>query len=55
MLILPLYVPVIIFGASSVAAAAQGMPVDGYMALLAAMFVFALMITPWAAGSALKL
>ncbi|MCO4837244.1 MAG: heme exporter protein CcmB [Oceanospirillaceae bacterium] len=55
LLILPLYVPVIIFGASSVAAAALGMPVDGYMALLGAMFVFALMITPWAAGAALKL
>jgi heme exporter protein B len=55
LLILPLYVPVIIFGASSVAAAAQGMAVGGYMALLAAMFVFALMITPWSAGSALKL
>jgi len=55
LLILPLYVPVIIFGASSVAAAAQGMAVGGYMALLAAMLVFASMITPWAAGSALKL
>ena len=55
LLILPLNVPVIIFGASSIAAAAQGMPVDAYMALLGAMFVFALMITPWAAGSALKL
>jgi hypothetical protein len=31
------------------------MAVGGYMALLAAMLVFALMITPWAAGSALKL
>lgn len=55
LLILPLYVPVIIFGASSVTAAAQGMAVGGYMALLAAMLVFALMITPWAAGAALKL
>lgn len=55
LLILPLYVPVIIFGAAAVVAASQGMAVDGYMALLAAMLVFALMITPWAAGSALKL
>ena len=45
LLILPLYVPVIIFGASSVAAAAQGMAIGGYMALLAAMFVFALMLS----------
>lgn len=55
LLILPLYVPVIIFGAAAVVAASQGMAVDGYMALLAAMLVFALMITPWAAGAALKL
>ena len=55
LLILPLYVPVLIFGTSSVVAAAQGLAVGGYMALLAAMFVFALMVAPWAAGSALKL
>lgn len=55
LLILPLYVPVIIFGAASVAAGAQGLPIDGYMALLGAMLVFALMITPWAASAALKL
>lgn len=54
-LILPLYVPVIIFGAASVAAAVQGMPIDGYMAILGALLVFALMITPWAASAALKL
>jgi heme exporter protein B len=54
-LILPLYVPVIIFGAASVAAAVQGMPIDGYMAILGAMLVFALMITPWASSAALKL
>lgn len=39
LLILPLYVPVIIFGASSVAAAAQGMAIGGYMALLAAITI----------------
>jgi len=54
-LILPLYVPVIIFGAASVAAAVQGMPIDGYIAILGAMLVFALMITPWASSAALKL
>ena len=40
---------------ASVAAGAQGLPIDGYMALLGAMLVFALMITPWAASAALKL
>jgi len=55
LLILPLYVPVLIFGTSSVVAAAQGLAVSGHMALLGAMLVLALMVAPWAAGSALKL
>jgi len=55
LLILPLYVPVLIFGTSSVVAAAQGLAVGGHMALLGAMLVLALMVAPWAAGSALKL
>jgi len=55
LLILPLYVPVIIFGASCVAAAVLGMPISAYLALLAALLIFALMITPWAASAALKL
>ena len=55
LLILPLYVPVLIFGTSSVFAAAQGLAVTGHMALLGAMLVLALMVAPWAAGSALKL
>ena len=55
LLILPLYVPVLIFGTSSVVAAAQGLAVSGHMALVGAMLVLALMVAPWAAGSALKL
>ena len=55
LLILPLYVPVLIFGTSGVVAAAQGLAVSGHMALLGAMLVLALMVAPWAAGSALKL
>ena len=55
LLVLPLYIPVLLFGASAVAAAAQGMPVSGYLALLGAMFVFALVATPWAASAALKI
>ena len=55
LLILPLYVPVLIFGTSSVGAAAQGLAVSGHMALMGAMLVLALMVAPWAAGAALKL
>ena len=55
LLILPLYVPVLIFGTSSVVASAQGLAVSGHMSILGAMLVLALMVAPWAAGSALKL
>ena len=54
LLVLPLYIPVLIFGTGAVAAAAQGLPVSGYLAYMAAMLIFALMITPWAAAMALK-
>ena len=55
LLVLPLYIPVLLFGTGAVAAAAQGMPVGGYLAYLGAMFIFALMATPWAAAAALKI
>ncbi|MDP6968126.1 MAG: heme exporter protein CcmB [Gammaproteobacteria bacterium] len=55
LLVLPLYIPVLLFGTGAVAAAAQGMPVAGYLAYLGAMLVFALMVTPWAAATALKI
>ena len=55
LLVLPLYIPVLLFGTGAVAAAAQGMPVGGYLAYLGAMLVFALMATPWAAAAALKI
>jgi heme exporter protein B len=54
LLVLPLYIPVLLFGTGAVAAAAQGMPVGGYLAYLGAMLVFAMMATPWAAAAALK-
>jgi len=55
LLVLPLYIPVLLFGTGAVTAAAQGMPVGGYLAYLGAMFIFALMATPWAAAAALKI
>ena len=55
LLVLPLYIPVLLFGTGAVAAAAQGMPVSAYIAYLAAMFIFSLMVTPWAAATALKI
>lgn len=54
LLVLPLYIPVLLFGTGAVAAAALGLPVGGYLAYLGAMLVFAMMATPWAAAAALK-
>ncbi len=55
LLILPLYTPILIFGAGTVALAIQGLPYSGNLALLGALLIFALMITPWATTSALKI
>lgn len=55
LLILPLYVPVLVFGAHAVDAAAAGVPVTGQLLLLAAMFVLALTLAPIAAAAALRI
>ncbi len=55
LLALPLYVPVLIFGAGSVMAAAQGLPHDGALLLLAAGLVMALVLAPLAAATALRI
>ncbi|MDQ7091295.1 MAG: heme exporter protein CcmB [Methylococcales bacterium] len=55
LLVLPLYIPVLIFGAGAVQAGAMGMPVDGYMAFLGAMLVLSVMLAPFAIVSALKI
>jgi len=55
LLALPLYVPVLIFGAGSVMAAAQGLPYDGALLLLAAGLVLALVLAPLAAAAALRI
>jgi heme exporter protein B len=55
LLVLPLYIPVLIFGSSAVQAAVTGLPLDGYLALLGAMLALALALAPIAAGAALKI
>lgn len=55
LLVLPLYIPVLIFGAGAVQAGVMGLPIAGYLALLAAMMVFAVMFAPFAIAAALKL
>ena len=55
MLILPLYIPVLIFGASATANAALGLPVTGELYFLAGLVVLALTLTPWATAAALRI
>lgn len=52
---LPLLVPVIVFATGAVQAAATGMPVAGYLALLAAFLVLALTLVPFAVAAALRI
>ena len=55
LLVLPLYVPVLIFGAGAVAATATGAGAAGHLSLLGAMLMIALVFAPWATAVALKI
>lgn len=55
LLILPLYIPVLIFGTGAVATAAHGLPYDGLLAVQGAMLALALALSPWAAAAALRI
>ncbi|MCJ0824963.1 heme exporter protein CcmB [Luteimonas sp. 50] len=55
LLALPLYVPVLVFGAGSVVAAAQGLDPVGALLLLAAGLVLALVLAPLAAAAAIRI
>jgi heme exporter protein B len=55
LLILPLYIPVLIFATSAVSAAAAGLPVGGQLYLLAALLALALTLAPFAIAAALRI
>ena len=55
LLVLPLYIPVLIFGAGAVGAAASGLDVTAYFLLLGAFALFAVVLTPWAVAVALRI
>lgn len=55
MLALPLFVPVLIFGAGAVARSAQGLDPVGALLLLAAGLVLALVLAPLAAAAAIRI
>ena len=55
LLILPLYIPVLIFGAGAVEAHASGLGAGGHLSLLAALLVLSLFFAPLATTAALKI
>jgi heme exporter protein B len=55
LLALPLYVPVLVFGAGSVVASAQGLDPVGALLLLGAGLVLALVLAPLAAAAAIRI
>lgn len=55
LLILPLYIPVLVFGAGAVDASIIGMSPNANLYLLGAMLVVALIFAPWATSAALRI
>ncbi len=54
LLVLPLFIPVLIFATSAIDAAALGMPYNGQIAILAAMLMGSMTLTPFAISAALR-
>ena len=55
LLVLPLFIPVLIFGSGAVGAAASGVSTAAYLFLLGAFLLFALVLTPWVVAIALRI
>ena len=55
LLVLPLYIPVLIFGAGAVEASVEGIGARPYLLLLGATLILSLVFAPWATSAALKI
>ena len=55
LIVLPLYIPVLVFGSTAVQNAGIGLPIAGQIYLLSAMAILALCLTPIAAAAAIKI
>jgi len=55
LLVLPLYIPVLIFGTGAIEAAASGLGVEGHFSLLGAFLALAIVLTPLATAAALRI
>jgi heme exporter protein B len=54
LLVLPLYIPVLIFGAGAVGAQASGLGSAAHLQLLGGLLAASLALSPWAAAAALR-
>ncbi|MBX3619246.1 MAG: heme exporter protein CcmB [Rhizobacter sp.] len=55
LLILPLCIPALIFGAGAVGAVESGVSAQGHYSLLGALLIFTLLLAPWATAAALRI
>ncbi len=55
LIVLPLYIPVLIFGAGAVYANTVGLDVSGHFSLLGALLILALAFVPWVSAVAVKI
>ena len=55
LLVLPLYIPVLIFGSGAVGAQAGGLDASAHLQLLAGLLAASLALAPWATAAALRL
>jgi heme exporter protein B len=55
LLVLPLFVPALVFGAGSVEAQAAGLGVSGHLSVLGAMLAIAAFFSPWATTASLRI
>ncbi len=55
LLVLPLYIPVLIFGSGAVEASSAGLGYGAHFSLLGAFLLVSLVFTPWAAASSLRI
>lgn len=55
LLVMPLYIPVLIFATNAITAASAGLPIEGQIYFLAAMALLALTLAPLAIAAALKI
>ena len=55
LLVLPLYIPVLIFGAGAVEAVRAGLEIEAHLSLLGAFLVLAMVLAPWGTAASLRI